>query len=173
MRKNKVTNMEDYLKLKIYGKQSLKKLDDYKNDFYKFVTSEAMNEFSNQLDELQGWIQIDGKDYNNAYESEEIQGILYDYLNKLYNVIKEVVFDETRNILRYSYNLDKTYLQQSFDYKNLNISDKLNITDIGHFRSTEEFDETIESLFYYVLIRIQRSSGDKADELYKEYLNNN
>ena len=173
MRKNKVTNMEDYLKLKIYGKQSLKKLDDYKNDLYKFVTSEAMNEFSNQLDELQGWIQIDGKDYNNAYESEEIQGILYDYLNKLYNVIKEVVFDETRNILRYSYNLDKTYLQQSFDYKNLNISDKLNITDIGHFRSTEEFDETIESLFYYVLIRIQRSSGDKADELYKEYLNNN
>jgi len=172
MRKNKVTNMEDYLKLKIYGVKSLKKLDDYKNDLYKFVKSEAMDEFTNQLDELQGWIQIDGTDYNNAYESDEIQKILYDYLNKLYNVIKEVVFDETRNILRYSYNLDKTYLQQSFDYKNLNISDKLNITDIGDFRNTERFNETIESVFYYVLMRIQRSSGDKADELYKEYSNN-
>lgn len=173
MRKNKVTNLVDFIKIKRFGKQSLKKLDDYKNDLYKFVKSEAMDEFTNQLDELQGWIQIDGTDYNNAYESDEIQKILYDYLNKLYNVIKEVVFDETRNILRYSYNLDKTYLQQSFDYKNLNISDKLNITDIGHFSSTEEFDETIESVFYYVLMRIQRSSGDKADELYKEYSNNN
>jgi hypothetical protein len=172
MRKNKVTNMEDYLKLKIYGVKSLKKLDDYKNDLYKFVRSEAMIEFTNQLDELQGWIQIDGTDYNNAYESDEIQEILYDYLYKLYDVIKEVVFDENRNVLRYSYSLDKTYLQQSFDYKNLNISDKLNITDIGHFSSTEEFDETIESVFYYVLMRIQRSSGDKADELYKEYSNN-
>ena len=172
MRNNKVTNLEDYIKIKRFGKQSLKKLDDYKNDLLKYVRNLAMNEFSNQFGELQGWIQIDGTDYNNAYESEEITKILYDYLNKLYNVLKEVVFDEKANILRYSYALDKTYLQQSFDYKNFNISDKLNITDIGDFKSTEQFDETIESMFYYILMSVQRSGGDKADELYKEYQNN-
>ena len=154
------------------GKKSLNKLDDYKNDLLKYVRSEAMDEFHNQFDELQGWIQIDGTDYNNAYESKEITKILYDYLNKLYSVINEVVFDEKANILRYSYALDKTYLQQSFDYKNFNISDKLNITDIGDFKSTEQFDETIESMFYYILMSVQRSGGDKADELYKEYQNN-
>lgn len=172
MRKNKVTSIEDYIKIKRFGKQSLKKLDDYKNDLLKYVRSEAMDEFSNQLDVLRGWIQIDGTDYNNAYESEEIRKILYDYLNKLYSVINEVVFDEKANILRYSYALDKTYLQQSFDYKNFNISDKLNITDIGDFKSTEQFDRDVEHMFYYILMRVQRSGGDKADELYKEYQNN-
>jgi len=172
MRKNKVTSLEDYIKIKRFGKKSLKKLDDYKNDLLKYVKSEAMDEFTNQLDELEGWIQIDGTDYNNAYESEEITKILYDYLNKLYNVLKEVVFDEKTNILRYSYALDKNYLQQSFDYKNFNISDKLNITDIGDFRSTEQFNDTVESMFHYILMRVQRSGGDKADELYKEYQNN-
>lgn len=172
MRKNKVTSIEDYIKIKRFGKKSLKKLDDYKNDLLKYVRSEAMDEFTNQLDELEGWIQIDGTDYNNAYESKEITKILYDYLNKLYNVLKEVVFDEKTNILRYSYALDKTYLQQSFDYKNFNISDKLNITDIGDFKSTERFNDTVESMFHYILMRVQRSGGDKADELYKEYQNN-
>ena len=60
----------------------------------------------------------------------------------------------------------------SFDYKNFNISDKLNITDIGDFKSTEQFDRDVEHMFYYILMRVQRSGGDKADELYKEYQNN-
>lgn len=169
MRKKKVINIEDYLRLKIYGVKSFKKLDDYKNDLLKYVKSEAMDEFTNQLDNLEGWIQIDGTDYNNAYESKEITKILYDYLNKLYSVINEVVFDEKTNILRYPYALHKMYLQQSFDYKNFNISDKLNITDIGDFKSTELFDDTVKWMFDYILIRVQRSVEDKADELYKEY----
>ena len=172
MRKNKVTSIEDYIKLKRFGKQSLKKLDDYKNDLLKYVRSEAMDEFTNQLDELRGWIQIDGTYYNNAYESKEITKILYDYLNKLYSVINELVFDEKANMLKYSWVLGRTYIQQSFDYKNFNISDKLNITDIGDFKSTERFDDTIESMFHYILMRVQRSGGEKADELYKEYQNN-
>ena len=172
MRKNKVTSIEDYIKLKRFGKQSLKKLDDYKNDLLKYVRSEAMDEFTNQLDELRGWIQIDGTYYNNAYESKEITKILYDYLNKLYSVINELVFDEKANMLKYSWVLGRTYIQQSFDYKNFNISDKLNITDIGDFESTERFDDTIEHMFYYILMRVQRSGGEKADELYKEYQNN-
>ena len=172
MRKNKVTSIEDYIKLKRFGKQSLKKLDDYKNDLLKYVKSEAMDEFTNQLDELRGWIQIDGTYYNNAYESKEITKILYDYLNKLYSVINELVFDEKANMLKYSWVLGRTYIQQSFDYKNFNISDKLNITDIGDFESTERFDDTIEHMFYYILMRVQRSGGEKADELYKEYQNN-
>lgn len=172
MRKNKVTSIEDYIKIKRFGKQSLKKLDDYKNDLLKYVRSEAMDEFTNQLDELRGWIQIDGTYYNNAYESKEITKILYDYLNKLYSVINELVFDEKANMLKYSWVLGRTYIQQSFDYKNFNISDKLNITDIGDFESTERFDDTIEHMFYYILMRVQRSGGEKADELYKEYQNN-
>jgi len=169
MRKKKVTNIEDYLRLKIYGVKSFKKLDEYKNDLFKYVKSVIMDEFTNRLEDLRGWIQIDGTDYNNAYESDEIMKILYDYLSKLYNVIKEIVFDEKNNLLELSYALNKKYLQQSFDYENFNTSNKLNITDIGDFRSTELFDDDIKWMFDSMLLKVDRSVSNKAYELHDEY----
>jgi DNA-binding transcriptional regulator WhiA len=132
----------------------------------------AFDEFDNQYEDLEGRIEIDGVSYNNALESNQVQKILYDYLQKLYNVVKEIIFDKDRNIIKYSYFLNKSYVEKSFDIKNLKVSDKLNITDIGSFRTVEQFEETVESTFYYILLRIQKSASNKASELYKKYMEN-
>ena len=172
LRKNKVTSIEDYINVKKYGKQSVKDLDEYKKDFYVYITSEVFDEFDNQFEDLEGRIEIDGVWYNNALESNQVQEILYDYLQKLYNVVKEIVFNKDKNVLKYSYALNKSYVGKLFDIKNLKVSDKINITDIGNFRTVEQFEETVESIFYYILLRLQKSATNKASELYKKYMEN-
>jgi hypothetical protein len=172
IRKNKATSIEDYVKVKKYGKQTVKDLDEYKKDLYLYLINEAFEEFDNQYEDLEGWIEIDGVTYNNALESAQVQKVLYECLQRLYSVIKGIIFDKDRNILKYFYALDKSHVEDLFDIKNLNISDKLNITNIGNFRTVEQFEETVESIFYYVLVRIENSTTNKANELYKKYMGN-
>lgn len=172
IRKNKATSIEDYVKIKKYGKQTVRDLDEYKKDLYVYIINEAFEEFNNQYEDLEGWIEIDGVTYNNALESTQVQKTLHDCLQKLYSVIKDIIFDKDRNVLKYYYALDKTHVEDLFDIKNLNVSDKINITNIGNFKTVEQFEETIEWIFYYVLVRIENSAANKANELYKKYMGN-
>jgi len=174
MRKYDVKTFSELLEKKQWvGK---KNLDSYRKDLFGYIYNVMDNQLSDDLDYyFSDYIEIGGKYYNKMYESEEFMAIIYSYFKKLSIAIKEIVYHKNYDVFEHSFYFDKGYIGDRFDLKEINVWDKLDITDITDrydMNSKDGLNNRVKTIFErLIMVGFSSESKDKLDSLKKEYLN--
>jgi hypothetical protein len=163
MRKKGVSTLEDYLKVKQW--KGLKTDDDYKKELYEYVNNIIDKSFAKSFDSLYGYIEIDDKYYSDIKDSPEVANYLNTQVKKIKSIVKEIIFDDEKEILKYTFYLSRDEIEKYFNFDSLKISDKLNITYIKNDDITY-YDEVIKNMFYYhILSDIDEAAYEKIKSI--------
>jgi hypothetical protein len=168
LKKYGVTNIKDYLLKKQF--KNKKTLNDFKKDLYNFLNSKMMSELPDGLDKYFGhYIEIDGKYYNHAYDSDEIIKVVYKYITKIKEYLHSQIFSEENDIFKYSYFLGGDYIKKHIGFENIKLSKEINITD-SFYDNLNDIDEQFKILIsQYIIWTIDNLYYDKVKSLKSEY----
>lgn len=165
MRKYKTTNLENYLKKKQWKDKY--SWNYYQDKLYEYTLNKLYNSLNVLVENyLYEYIEIDGNYYNHAYESDELTGALMKYFKELMTVIKNKIYSTESPILNYKYNLSREYIENVFNYNNIDITNDLNITEFKN--NADETNDNIHRIFNYLLSELN-DVYDKLIEYIKEY----
>lgn len=149
MKKNKVYDIKSYFKKKQYELSGKRQLSDYKKDIYSNITSKLYKIYESEIyNKLHYWIEINEEYYNKAYESDELMNILNEYFNKFLKIIKEIVFDEKRDIFESPYLLSDWDIKNYFNTNEINIKNSINITDASRPTINDDTKEIFRHLVW-------------------------
>jgi hypothetical protein len=168
MKKNKTGTLVDYIAKKQWVGKKTK--SEYLNELYNYINNIIDNQFIDDIqNQLYNWIEIDGNYYNNAYDSEELMGIIMRYVGMLKETYKKIVYSNDYDILKHSFYLNEEYINNMFNYKFINVTQSLNITDKHGYYDDDYLNEVIQKLFYYLIHDISRKGYLKAVDLQNEF----
>jgi hypothetical protein len=167
LKKYGVNNIKDYLLKKQF--KNKKTLSDFKKDLYKFLVSKMMTELPDGLNRyFERYIEIDGKYYNHAYDSDEIIKVVYKYITNIKEYLHSQIFSEENDIFRYHYFLDDDYIKKHIGFENIKLTKEINITD-SFYDNLNDIDEQFKELIRYIIWAIKNSYYDKIKSLKSEY----
>jgi hypothetical protein len=168
LKKYGVNNIKDYLLKKQF--KNKKTLNDFKKDLYNFLNSKMISELPDGLDKyFRHYIEIDGKYYNYAYDSDEIIKVVYKYITKIKEYLHSQIFSEENDIFKYSYFLDGDYIKKHIGFENIKLTKEINITD-SFYDNLNDIDEQFKILIsQYIIWAIDNSYYDKVKSLKSEY----
>jgi hypothetical protein len=162
IKKMGVNSLEDYLKAKQW--KGIKTDDDYKKELFNYLINIIDKSFATYLDgNLSGYIEIDGEYYNDIKDSQEVISFITSYVNKIKTIVKQIIFDEQKEILRYNFYLSKNEIEKFIDIKSVKIDNKLNITDYRY--DFEEINKDIYNIIYFILSDIDDESYNKIKQI--------
>lgn len=171
LRKNKVKTIKDYLEKKQW--KNKKTLDEYRKDLFTYLNNIIHSNLMDNLDhKFDGFIEINGEYYDHAYDSEEVLGIIYQYVKQFTEIIKKIIYNKEDDIFKYSFYLSRDKIEEFFNLDNVKLSDKLKITDLSYKYEDGYLDQSLKDVFYYIIIDVSNNAYDKIKELYSEYQKN-
>ena len=171
LKKYKVNNLKDYLLKKQFINKKTKK--DFKQELINSLINEIDNQIPNYLDKyLNKWIEIDGEYFNKIYESDQIISIFNKQINKLKEIIKNVIININLDIISdnnlFAFEIKEEL--EKFEKNKLIITDLLNITDI-YYSDPNELNELFEKIIYFLISDLISLIYEKLKNINIEYTN--
>lgn len=168
MRKNKTNTLSDYIVKKQWAGKKNK--TEYLNELFNYINSTIDNQLTDDImNKLDNWIEIDGNYYNNAYDSEELMGVIMKYVGLLKETYKKIVYSKDYDILKQSYYLDDNYMDKMFNYKFIDVTQSLKITDMDRRFENGYLNKYVQDIFFYLITDVARKGYLKAVELQNEF----
>lgn len=159
MQKRKVYDIKSYIASKrteFSNISSKPSPTDIKKKLVQNLASAAYMDIENYINKnFNEFIEIDGKNYDHAYESEELTKIINDYYLKLRKAIESVVNDPYKDVFYFGVSGDD--IKKYFDYTAVKVSDKLTVGGSFKYEGTG-MDKYLEEMFYSAVSEVKSAS---------------
>jgi hypothetical protein len=175
MKKNKVKNTAEYLKLKQW--KNKKTIKQFNQEYKEFLLNTIDASISNIIhDQFSKSLEVNQNEYyDHAYEYPSLINQLMNYVNQIKNYISNTI-DANEDILNHSYSLSsdeiirKLNLGQYSDVNNVYLN--LNIEYYHHYGGDEAYknlEYDFKKAIQYLLFEINDKYYDKAKGLLSQY----